>query len=78
MWREERGQPFVLEVACNEPLWAARSADPAQMRADQLAAALPADAWERLSAGWGAKGPRLYDGASGRQAQSYCLRSDGT
>jgi SRSO17 transposase len=63
MWLEEREQPFVLEVACREPLWAGTSAGPAQVRADWLAAALPADAWERLSAGWGSKGPRLYDWA---------------
>jgi SRSO17 transposase len=63
MWLEEREQPFVLEVACREPLWARTTVGPAQVRADQLAASLPADAWERLSAGWGAKGPRLYDWA---------------
>ena len=32
-------------------------------RADVLAAAAPAQAWKRLSAGDGAKGPRLYDWA---------------
>jgi SRSO17 transposase len=63
IWLEEREQPFVLEVACREPLWAATTAGPAQVRADRLAATLPTEAWERLSAGWGAKGPRLYDWA---------------
>lgn len=63
MWLEEREQPFVLEVSCREPLWARTTVGPAQVRADELAASLPAEVWERLSAGWGAKGPRLYDWA---------------
>jgi SRSO17 transposase len=33
------------------------------LRADQIAAALPAGAWHRISAGTGAKGPRWYDWA---------------
>lgn len=61
IWLEEQEQPFVLEVACNEPLWAATERGPAQVRADQLAASVPKERWERLSAGFGAKGPRLYD-----------------
>lgn len=63
VWLEEQGQAFVLEVACKEPLWAWTHSGPGQVRADQLAAALPTEAWERLSAGDGAKGPRLYDWA---------------
>jgi SRSO17 transposase len=63
MWLEEQEQPFALEVACDEPLWAATERGPAQVRADQLAAQVPPERWERLSAGWGAKGPRLYDWA---------------
>jgi SRSO17 transposase len=63
IWLEEREQPFVLEISCREPLWARTTVGPAQVRADQLAASLPAAAWERLSAGWGAKGPRLSDWA---------------
>jgi SRSO17 transposase len=61
MWLEERQQSFVLEVACREPLWAWQESGPRQVRADQLAVPLPAEVWERLSAGAGAKGPRLYD-----------------
>jgi len=63
IWLEEQEQPFVLEVACNEPLWAATERGPAQVRADQLATQVPPERWERLSAGFGAKGPRLYDWA---------------
>jgi SRSO17 transposase len=63
MWLEEQEQPFVLEIACKEPLWAGTATGPRQVRADCLAESFPAAAWERLSAGWGAKGPRLYDWA---------------
>lgn len=63
MWLEEQEQPFVLEVACDEPLWAATERGPAQVRADQLAQKVAPEGWERLSAGLGAKGPRLYDWA---------------
>lgn len=61
IWLEEQGQPFVLEVPCNEPLWAATERGPAQVRADQLAKKVAPEHWERLSAGSGSKGPRLYD-----------------
>jgi SRSO17 transposase len=63
MWLEEQEQPFVLEVACNEPLWVANERGPTQVRADQLARKVAPEHWERLSAGLGAKGPRLYDWA---------------
>jgi hypothetical protein len=63
IWLEEQEQPFGLEVACNEPLWATTERGPSPVRADQLAAQVPPERWERLSAGWGAKGPRLYDWA---------------
>jgi len=60
LWLESRGQPFVLAVAKNEPLW---WQGPTSMRADRIAQALPARSWRRLSAGAGAKGERLYDWA---------------
>jgi len=63
LWLEEQGQPFVLEVACKEPLWSWQERGPHQVRADRQAEQVPAADWERLSAGWGAKGPRLYDWA---------------
>lgn len=59
-WLELREQAFVLAVACNEPLW---HAGPNELRADQIAQGLPPQAWQRLSAGPGAKGERLYDWA---------------
>ena len=63
VWLEERGVPHVLAVKATEPLWAPTERGPAQVPAAALVAALPARAWRRLSAGDGAKGPRLYDWA---------------
>src|SRR5215211_1354282 len=63
VWLEEHGVPHVLAVKRSEPLWAATARGPAQVAAKDLVAALPADAWARLSAGDGAKGPRLDDWA---------------
>ena len=60
LWLESRGQSFVLAVAKNEPLW---WQGPKYVRADKIAEALPARAWERMSAGAGSKGERLYDWA---------------
>ncbi|MGL4415352.1 IS701 family transposase [Roseinatronobacter monicus] len=60
---EERQQPYVLAVRSNQTLrfmeeWTLIQTDPVKM-----VAALPGDAWMPLSAGEGAKGPRLYDWA---------------
>jgi len=59
LWLEAREQPFVLGVAKNEALWCGFQ----QLRAEALARGVPAEAWQRLSCGNGAKGPRLYDWA---------------
>ena len=63
LWLEEQDMPHVLAVKRTEPLVATTARGPAQVRAEALVAALPADAWRRLSAGDGAKGPRTYDWA---------------
>lgn len=60
---EQRGQPFVLAIRSNEKLWSVLGDQLGQHSAADLAQALPADAWQRLSAGAGAKGERLYDWA---------------
>jgi SRSO17 transposase len=59
-WLESRQVRHVLAVACDHhiPAGAGRT-----IRADQLAARLPKRAWQRLSAGKGAKGHRCYDWA---------------
>jgi SRSO17 transposase len=62
-WLEACDVPHVLAVKRTEPLVAATARGPAQVRAEALVAALPEAAWVRLSAGDGAKGPRLYDWA---------------
>src|SRR5918996_2121206 len=57
---EEQEQPFVLAVPANEPLW---YGGPTYLAAEEIAARVASDAWQRLSAGEGAKGPRVYEWA---------------
>jgi len=61
LWLEARQVPHVLAVKSTEPLWTRTSWR--QVAAKTLAAGIPAAEWERLSAGEGAKGPRVYDWA---------------
>lgn len=60
---ERREQPFALAVRSNETLWSVLKDRLGQHAAADLAKAVPASAWQRLSAGPGAKGERLYDWA---------------
>ena len=53
----------MLAVKATQPLWAHGAQGPAEIPACELVARLPARAWQRLSAGDGAKGPRVYDWA---------------
>ncbi|MBK8460727.1 MAG: IS701 family transposase [Micropruina sp.] len=57
---EERGMPYVLAVPVNQRVIAIRGGRIVEERADERARTLPAQAWRRISAGAGAKGPRLY------------------
>lgn len=50
---------YVLAIGCGRRVPTAAG----QLRADQLTAGLPQRAWQRLSAGAGAKGQRYYDWA---------------
>ena len=52
---EEAGKGYVLQVASNQHL--------GLVRVDEWLDDVPEDGWVRLSAGEGAKGPRLYDWA---------------
>ena len=61
VWLEERRVPHVLAIKRTEPLWTTTTWT--QVAAANLAAEVPEEAWERLSAGEGAKGPRVYDWA---------------
>jgi SRSO17 transposase len=63
VWLEEQEVPHVLAVRSNEPLWVATDRGPAQIAAAKLVAQVSPAAWVRLSAGEGAKGPRVYDWA---------------
>ena len=60
-WLEEQSLSYVLAVKNNEPLWADTEDGSAQVAARELAQQIPDDRWQRLSAGEGSKGPRLYD-----------------
>lgn len=60
LFLEARRMPYVLAIPTSQRLWADTDHGPAQLRADRLAAALPARAWTRISAGAGGKGPRVY------------------
>ncbi len=60
-WLEEQEVPYVLAVKSNEPLWTDREGGSAQVAARRLAQGIPEEDWQRLSAGEGSKGPRLYD-----------------
>jgi SRSO17 transposase len=56
---EERGTGYVLAVACRHTV----TTGAGTVRADVLARRLPRSAWQRHSAGQGAKGCRYYDWA---------------
>ncbi len=56
---EERGVSYVLAVACSAEV----TTGAGKFRADALAAKVPKRAWQKLSAGGGAKGHRFYDWA---------------
>ena len=56
---EERGIGYVLAVACSHEV----TTGAGKFRADALAGKVPKRAWQKLSAGRGAKGHRFYDWA---------------
>jgi SRSO17 transposase len=58
-WLEEQAIPYVMAVARSEIIPSAAGG----IRADELAALVPAGSWQRLSCADGSKGPRLYDWA---------------
>jgi SRSO17 transposase len=56
-----RGLGYVLAVSCDHRVPV--DGGKVRLRADRIAADLPAYAWHRMSAGAGSKGPRWYDWA---------------
>jgi SRSO17 transposase len=57
LWLETLPKPYVLAVSAKECVWIGWQ----QVRVGEVLAQLPEDGWVQLSAGAGAKGPRLYD-----------------
>ena len=56
-WLERRKQAYVLAVSSNETVWITHE----QRQITTILVELPTESWERLSAGMGSKGPRVYD-----------------
>ena len=69
-WLEKEKIGYVLAVACDEMIAVAGG----PRRADELAALVPAGAWQRLSCADGSKGPRLHDWALAETASPYSER----
>jgi len=59
---EDRGQPFVVAVSCQQRLWVGLS----QQRVDQIIQSIPRKSWFRMSVADGTKGPRVYDWAAAK------------
>ena len=51
----------MLAIKSTEKLWASTEKGPRQIRADRLVSQVDAAGWSTISAGDGAKGPRVYD-----------------
>jgi SRSO17 transposase len=58
-WLEGRDVSYVMTIRCSDTL----TMPGGERRADALIAAVPARAWQTISAGAGAHGPREYDWA---------------
>ncbi len=75
---EDRQMPYVLAVPVNQRVIAGVSTDTgvrvAELRADELADSLPAQAFKKISAGNGAKGPRTYHWARAEIRTAGVLR----
>jgi SRSO17 transposase len=76
------GLGYVLAVSCTHRI-PAFPGGKRRLRADHIAAAVPARCWHRVSAGTGSKGPRWYDWAwasAHQDGHSLLIRrgSDGT
>ncbi|HLH79926.1 MAG TPA: IS701 family transposase [Chthonomonas sp.] len=63
LWLEQRRIPYVLACKRTERVWVLTARGPAQIAVATLAAHVPANRWHLLSAGAGAKGPRVYEWA---------------
>lgn len=61
-WLQAKRRSYVLEVTSNHMVWD----QGVQRRVDAVAAAIPADGWQRLTVAAGSKGPRISDWALAR------------
>ena len=61
---EAWGWPYVMAIKTTEPVRPLSSKGLISRTAAEVALAIPADRWRRLSAGDGTKGPRTYDWAT--------------
>ena len=61
LWLEAVQQPFVLAIKRSEPVWVLTERGPLEQSAATIAASVAPEDWTCLSAGDGAKGPRLYN-----------------
>ena len=61
LWLERLDLPHVLAIKSTEKLWALTEKGPRQIRADHLVSQVDEAGWSTISAGNGAKGPRVYD-----------------
>lgn len=66
-WLEAHDQPYVLAVSGKEAVWL----EGHQQRISGWLDALPAEGWERLSAGRGSKGLRWYDWQRWEMAEPF-------
>ncbi len=64
LWLERLDVPHVLAIKSTEKLWASTEKGPRQIRADRLVSQVDVADWSTISAGDGAKGPRVYDWAT--------------
>jgi len=60
VWLEQQDIPHVLAIKRTEPLIVRTDRGPGDAPAEVVAAHIPRGSWRRLSAGQGAKGPRVY------------------
>lgn len=69
-WLEATGIAYVVAVSCDHrvPIGAGKT-----IRADRLAAKVPARGWQRVSCGPGSKGDRLYDWALAEAGPAHYL-----
>ena len=64
VWLGRQGVPLVLAIKRSEKLWALTDRGPRQVRAERLASGVEECAGVSCIAGYGAKGPQVFDWAA--------------